>query len=473
MDLPREIRARNPWWRAPHRIEDDPHLEEFRQGVFHWDPPVLDALDGAAPGVHTLRGPRQVGKTTTLKRIVARALDRGHTRVGFFSFDLAEEPSEVLGVLRTMKELHPSPDGPWLFLLDEVTQLDDWQLGVKYAWDQGLVRGDTLLLSGSSARDLLENAELLPGRRGGGEDFVQLPMSFRAFVDHVTGSDLDVPVLSPAALASEEHRELVRETALHVEILNRRLADYLACGGLPRAVRDWIREDDVSAETLRMVWQAVAGDLTRGGLKREKGLKLLERVGISLGSNLAWQTAAEDMSVHRDTAKRYVRFLTLGFTLLPIYFWDLSGARFREARQRKVYFRDPLFARIPRAARATRRRLDEAALVEGAVAEAIFRSIPASLVDSFPFPRSVAYWKAKSGREIDFLADPAGETLAIEVKWGDNRTRLSDARRALSATFDDGLVLTESIFQPEREFPAIPTSVFLYLVSDGRRFLHA
>lgn len=471
LNLDAEVRDSNPWWRDPGRIEDDPHLQEFERGAFQWDPPVMRALELGGAAIHTLRGPRQVGKTTTLKRVIARELKRGRERVGFFSFDLVEDPGTVLEVLRSMRRQHPDPEGPWLIVLDEITQVEGWARGVKYAWDQGLIREDTLILSGSSARDVVEGSELLPGRRGEDEDYVQLPVSFRSFTGLVRDLEIDVPVIDPTAIASEENRTHVRRATLALEALNDALADYLRCGGFPTPIDDRLREGEVSQRTLRTIWQAVAGDLTKGGLKRETGLKLVERVALGLGSPFAWSSAAGDMDVHIDTAKRYVRFLTLGFTLLPLYFWDLSSARFNESKQRKVYFRDPILARLPEAARSTQRSIDEAGLVEGVVAEALYRAIPMSLLETLPLPRSIGYWKATSGREIDFLADPTRDLLPVEVKWSDSSTAISNARRALGATFDRGIVLTRSVAETDHPLPAIPVSVFLYLITDGRRLL--
>jgi len=73
------------------------------------------------------------------------------------------------------------PAGPWYLFLDEITTIADWQLGVKSAWDAGVTTDDALLLTASSAHDLRRGAERLPGRRGKGKDYLQLPLSFRDF----------------------------------------------------------------------------------------------------------------------------------------------------------------------------------------------------------------------------------------------------------------------------------------------------
>lgn len=52
---------------------------------------------------------------------------------------------------------------------------------MKAAWDAGVTADDALLLTASSAHDLKRGAERLPGRRGKGKDYLQLPLSFRDY----------------------------------------------------------------------------------------------------------------------------------------------------------------------------------------------------------------------------------------------------------------------------------------------------
>ena len=460
------IRLTNPWWEAPERINEDPHLRAFQESAFQWDPPVLREIELSSSAIHTLRGPRQVGKTTTLKRVVSKLLETGEQRVGYYSFDLDVQPERILDVIRRMRQLHPhGEEGRWFLLLDEVTQIPDWQRGVKYAWDAGLIRDDVLILSGSSARDLIESAELMPGRRGQGNDYTQLPLSFRAFAEAVKGIELPVPMLDPREVGRSANLRHVRQTALRLDDLNHSLDLYLESGGMPAPIRDILEHGAVEERTLREIWQAVAGDVTKAGLDRIAALKMLERVAISLGSSLSWTAAAEAMDVVPNTAKKYVEFLTLGFTLLPVYFWDLSSSSYNPSKQRKVYFLDPVFARLPGAAGLTARRAEPSGLVEGVVAASLFHSIGTRLVETFPLPHALAYWRATSGREIDFLAHPQEGPVPIEVKWGDSETGISRARRAILASFKGGLVLTRTKLDLEHEVPTMPASCFLYLVS--------
>lgn len=80
---------------------------------------------------------------------------------------------------------------------------------------------------------------------------------------------------------------------------------------------------------------------------------------------------------------------------------------------------------------------------------------------------AIAYWKATSGREIDFLVKPQRDLLPIEVKWSEHSSAVSHARRAIMATFAAGMILTRNLMDLEHAAPAVPTSCFLYFLRDS------
>src|SRR5690606_18199514 len=127
-----QIREQNPWWPGADRLADDPDPEALGRGRFDWTPPVAQAIPLEPGCAQTLRRPRQVGKTTTLKRFVQRLVASGERRVLHFSFDLERDNRASRGVVVRAKRIHPDPEGPWYIFLDEVTSIPDWQLGIKY-----------------------------------------------------------------------------------------------------------------------------------------------------------------------------------------------------------------------------------------------------------------------------------------------------------------------------------------------------
>lgn len=470
-DLDARLRRQNPWWaRGSDGVEEDPHLRRLEAAHVRWDPPVLRSFEPRPGDTCTLRGPRQSGKTTTLKRLVARLLELGERRILYHSFDLETQPEAIYRVVERARILHTGEEGPWYLFLDEVTSVEDWQVGLKHAWDVGLTREDFVLATGSSAHDVRRGAEQLPGRRGQGKDLLQLPMSFRDFCRATELAEVPETTFHPADVLDDEATAVLREAYLHQERLERAFRIYRQVGGFPAAVSDWVGDREVRPTTIEDLWRTVSGDVARHGLDQTAALKLLEEVSRCLGSRLPWTDAAEAMDLSGPKgAKRYAHFLAEAFALLVVHFWDRSGGTLRPRRTRKLYFTDPLFGRVPPALVPGAREPDDDATVENLVAMALFRSATTGMVQSTPAPGNVAYWRSSgSGREVDFLVPRRGERkdrFPFEVK-GDASTRISSARKALGQSFGAGAVLTRTVWELEKEIPAIPVPTFLACLSE-------
>lgn len=457
-----QIRELNPWWQAPAALAEDPHLKAVTRSRFEWDPPALSVIPLEPGSVHTLRGPRQVGKSTTVKQFIRRLVEAGEPRVLYFSFDLERRNRAIRDVVMRAKRLHPDPDGPWYIFLDEVTSIADWQLGIKYLWDTGAIRDDLVVCTGSSARRM--GAEQLPGRRGNGRDFVHLPMSFRAFCQSVVGLTLPDDTVTVEDWLTPAGQHLARELNLQGEALADAADLYVQVGGFPAAVRDHMTQGAVSDSTIRMLWEIIAGDIQESGYDKHSAFRLLERVGVGLESPLAWDAIREAMDVgSHNTAKAYTHLLSESFILLTVFHWGRGGA-FEPGRQRKLYFLDPLLARIAPTLVPGGRRPNENGLIENVVATSLYASGADRLTLADPLPGSVGYWKSSDGRETDFVV-PAPEPgtlnarVPVEVK-GDSKRGISAARLSMRRSFGNGIVVTRSIFDQD-EIPALPMGVFL------------
>ncbi|MFQ5537009.1 MAG: ATP-binding protein [Gemmatimonadota bacterium] len=466
--LEAQLRHENPWWRGPDAVAEDPHLQAFRRGGLAWDPPVLRVLCPSPGRTDLLRGPRQAGKTTTVKRIIEALVRKGETRIVYHSCDLDRDFRVLPEAMATARQLHPDPEGPWYVFLDEVTAVPEWQRGVKFAWDQGMTRRDYLLLTGSSAHDLRRGAERLPGRRGDGKDYLQLPMSFRDFAAAACGVEVPETGLTVEGCLAPEGRKMLAEVNLRADEIRRAWRQYRIFGGFPAAVRGLTagrRKADPGA--LRILWDAVAGDVARSSRDPVAALKLLEEVVVSLGSPLKWTDAARSMDVTLPTAKAYTTYLADSFVLLPVYFWDLAGGGLSPRKQRKVYLMDPLLAGIPGMLVPGTRGPAGDGLTESLVAAALFRSSAQSLTQADAVPGSVAYWRSRDGREVDFVVptqDPPGR-LPVEVK-GDASSRIGHARRVLRRVFGRGIILSRSHFDWREDGAVIPAPVLLACLAE-------
>jgi uncharacterized protein len=453
----------NPWWRDPASIARDAKLRALESRSFHWDPPALAAIEMGLQRVHTLRGPRQVGKSTTAKRLIQRLLAQGESRVLYFAFDLATTPADIAEVVQRARQLHPEPAGPWYLFLDEVTTLPDWQLGVKYIVDNGPSEEDFILCTGSSARKV--GSEQLPGRKGSGRHYLQLPLSFRDFCSAALGIALPEPTLSPGQMLTPEGAGVLKRLNLAAVDLERAWRAYQQVGGFPAAVEDYLRGGEVRSETVAMLWDIIAGDVRSLARNEVATLKLLERVGRSLGAPLAWESLAEDMDVSPPTAREYVEILAESFILLAVFAWDTSGQGLSARKQRKVYFADPLLARVAREIVPGSRLPDPDAVRENLVGIGLYRSATERLVQVHPVMGSLCFWKSGRGTEIDFVVAegyPGARSgrLPLEVK-GDSASAIANARRSIRPVFGKGIIVTTSRLDLAHEIPTVPAPLFL------------
>ena len=186
-----KLRFQNRHWDNVELLREDLHLKQLLNAPLILRHSIEDKVKLTEDKVYIIRGPRQIGKTTLVKRKLKELLDRDMPprRTFYFAFDIGniKDDNDVAGLIHTYINFvrrEFKNKRLWLFL-DEVTYTPNWATGIKRAYDSGLLQNTTLILTGSSALDLGKGSERLPGRRGTGaheNDLDMLPLSFRAYV---------------------------------------------------------------------------------------------------------------------------------------------------------------------------------------------------------------------------------------------------------------------------------------------------
>jgi len=462
-----EILRQNRWWSEPGWRESDPHLRELRSQPQRLPAPFIDRIELGEAGIHTLRGPRQVGKSTALKLLVERADERlGARRVAYLALDLLEgRPlTELAATLTRTKELAAASE-PMVLLLDEVTVVDGWQTAVKALWDDGTLREDVVVCTGSSAVDLHQGAaERLPGRRGAGEDHALFPHSFATFARTLDEAIPLSPELSVEEIVSEQGRDSLRDAQIHGPALMTALERYLSFGGLPHAIAEaFTGERAPSERTLAVAHDTLLREAQRRGASRAAVHALLERLIRSLGSSLSWTSLAQDMAVSQPTARAYAEFLAASYQLLPVYSWRAGSGTPALGRDKKLYFADPLLhsaahAQVPGV------DVDVPALVENAVAIGLQRRYePAQLrIEGFDMPSRLHVWRTRKSGEIDFACGPHDRLAAVEVKQQANPDRRTAAGIARAFPGRPAAVVTIDTLEQRDDADLVPAHLFLW-----------
>lgn len=481
-----QIYRSNPWWRAEGWEADDLHLRRLRAGPVRLATPVVEEIDLGAPAVHVLRGPRQAGKSTDLKLLVRRALGTGRDprAIVYLSLDLLEDqPAAALveSVHRALELAGPMPRQR-LILLDEVTAAERWQTAVKVLWDEGRIDRDVVVCTGSSAADLTEGAaERLPGRRGAGLDLLVLPQDFGGFARALDGATPRGPGLSVAELLSADGREALASARAHLPALRHALERYLLFGGLPAAVAEAAAgRPEPSEEVQRILWDSLVKEAQKRGASIPAVEALLERVMRSLGSKLSWSRLAREMDVPLGRRRRraasggadprtvqsYVELLAVNYFALILYFWKRDSGSGDIAKDKKVYFGDPLLQTIV-AGRVGLPRNTHAE-IENALALALYRRYEPRerRAENMLAPERLHVWGTRRGGEIDFVCGPREAIDAVEVAdWASSLDRRKATAPARALPERPSLVATREELELGGAANLVPAALLLWALS--------
>ena len=250
----------------------DPHLLHLqKQSLIHRSE-LLDLLPRHIPGIYTVSGGRQIGKTTLLKQWMNELLERGIAPewIVYFTGELIDDHHSLVRLLTDILNERQGPGtisrtcgtGADLFyiILDEVTYIKGWDKGIKYLADAGMLENVVLLITGSDLLIIKEARMRFPGRRGTAEtvDFHLYPLSF-----HET-------VRLHGHIAADEIEHLISFTVEADSLLINKLYDefdsYLVHGGFLTAMNDMAKSQSILPATFSTYSDWIRGDM----LKRHK-----------------------------------------------------------------------------------------------------------------------------------------------------------------------------------------------------------
>ena len=95
-----ELLLQNPWWEDKKNIENDVHIKKLKGLKYIYEPQLFKSSDLKEDAVYTLRGARQVGKTTLVKLIIKDLLDRSINprNIFYYSMDLVKDDRELFEI---------------------------------------------------------------------------------------------------------------------------------------------------------------------------------------------------------------------------------------------------------------------------------------------------------------------------------------------------------------------------------------
>jgi len=393
----------------PQRFaERDPQLRLLARQTYVHRPSLLDRLPDI-PGIYTVGGGRQVGKTTLLKQWMGELLDRGvaPAAIGFFSGELIDDHHALLYLLQT--QIEEMPRGRTYLLIDEVSYIRDWDKAVKYAADAGLLEECVLVLTGSDLVLIQEARMRLPGRRGtaAAVDFHLYPLSFREAVGLKRGGEIGTALNAmPAAM----------DPAV-VDILFEEFDRYLAHGGYLTAINDLAATGRISEATLHTYSDWIRGDVLKRGRQEHYLREVLTAVIRRLGSQVSWNALARDLSIdHPKTVADYAALLASmdAMFIQPALLEDKLTAAPKKAR--KLVFTDPFIFHAVRAWLLPAGRPYEDQILP-AVADPATAGRLAEACVATHYRRLYPTYYIKAEGEVDVAYVDQGHFWPVEVKW--------------------------------------------------------
>ncbi len=401
----------NPWWESKQAIDLDKHLRELRNFKYVYHTPLLN-YDFKEGNIYTIRGPRQIGKTTFLKQFIKEKLPFfDKESIFFWSCDNLTSKSDLIELLKDYADFCKVKNvDPKYVLLDEITGLDDWQRGVKFAIDTDILPEACYILTGSNAIDLKKGTERLPGRRGRhGSDLFFLPLDFREYIKFIDPKWF------------ENHKN---DTYEELKYYNRDLKvffeKYLITGGIPLVINEYEQNKQIPTFIYDLYYSWIVGDI----LKEKKGEQTLKEIIKSIltcyTTPVSWDGLAKRSSVKSHvTINSYIEILSYLFVIFPCFFFDVGDKKINYNKNKKIYFYDSFILRM--FCDKLNISVDEQKIIEGIVAAKLKHK---------DVLEDVFFTKVK--KETDFVVEGS---VGIEVKYQNKVSKMDFVNRRYFKNF--------------------------------------
>ncbi|MCK4458476.1 MAG: ATP-binding protein [Methanosarcinales archaeon] len=454
--------TQNVWWKGKAHINEDRHINSYLAKKYRWHFPILDEIKLNPGNIFTIRGPRQIGKTTLIKLIIKSLIeeDANEKAIFYATCDVIIDHIELLELVRGYLEFADFNNVREKFIfLDEISGIENWQKAIKLLVDSGELDDTCLILTGSHTLDIKYGFERLPGRTGRhGTDYLLLPLTFGEFVSLVR-HDITASIRPAASLSIAAINEAVNRAVPFDRELKVLFNQYLAAGGFPLAINEFYEENAIPDYIYELYTRWVVGDITKWG-RQEKILKQIVRTAIrKQGTAISWDSFARSAAIKsHKTVSVYAEDLENMFVFFVLYQIDLHKKAPNYNKNKKVYFFDPfIFSMFNRMfyfkdAEITPALIESVAVVH--FARFAQRRVPYAKLNDITF-----YWKNKKETDIVLLTED--ELFAVEVKY---QERITKDDFASLYHFKEGVIASKSSIKLDEPYSVVPVHILLAVI---------
>ncbi len=445
MDYSR-LKEANPWWENKNSIEQDINLTRLKKQKIRWEYKIINTFQ---EGIYSLRGPRQVGKTTWIKQKIRDLLKNNNPQnIFFYSCDDIRKFEELIEIVELFLELTELNKKKYIFL-DEIPYVNEWQRGIKHLYDSGKLKKCAVILSGSHSIDIKRSIEQLPGRGDEGKrHFIMLPLTFYQYLEAI---EKDIRLRN-------NFKKDIALLKLNIKMLSKEYRNYLLTGGFLKIINEFSTNGEISDPSYDVYLKWIIGDLSKWDLKEDFSKQIIRRITESYTSELSWSSikSRTDIDSHH-TVSKYVKAIEEMFVFNSLYKLDFNKKIPDFPKSKKIYFSDPfIFSACYKWIHSTENnfqlyqiyldkntdKISEGILLNHLI-NIIYRKIKSNIYD---YKDLIYYWTNKSKtKEIDFIY----KNIGFEVKYKE-KIKAEDYK-ALNE-FKKGFLITKQIFD-KRTFP--------------------
>lgn len=408
------ISLQNPWWGNKDLINDDDKLREFEASPVKYFPKNILDLALKPGAINVVSGPRQTGKSTSLKLLIRKLLDEEvpAERIFYFNCDALESRKDLIDLVLCFLNGIKDTSGkvlPNYLLLDEVSSVLDWPYAIKWLVDGGFLNNSKVILTGSSSINLKKSGEFLPGRRRSGKDIRFLPIDFFEYVG------LIYPAVIPDKKMDsfEKILGLVRELTIKKINLQQTYRNFILTGGFMRLINSSVRGEPYS-NPVEIYISGLKSELAKTGKKELAARRVLDKVVSGLTAETSYTNVAEEAELgSKNTAADYLGFFRDSYLLTETMFYSIPQKRAVVKKNKKYYPTDPFLFWVFNSFITGSNDIE--LFFQKYSTPPLDSQIAESFIASELYKNGFEFYFFKDSKELDFFIPK--EEVGIEVKY--------------------------------------------------------
>lgn len=436
----------------------DPHLRTLKQQKYVYHAPLIEELNTEIPGIYTVGGGRQIGKTTMLKQWMLKLINMGvkPESIAFLSGEPIDDQNSLIQILTD--QLNQMPEKALRYILiDEVTYISNWAKGIKYLADSGLFGDAVVVLSGSDAVQLREEAIIyLAGRRGKADivDFHMYSLSFKEYL-MLTKQYPDDDILKQ------------KEVSSIMPLLYAAFDQYLIHGGFLTAINEYAGKGLISNSTLMTYAHWIRGDMLKRGKLEHYLRDVIGAIIKRYTKQISWNALAKDMTIdHPSTVADYVALLSAMdavFVQSALLEDKLTAA---PKKAKKLMFTDPFIYHAMNAwISSSNDPFNET--IRPAIEDSVCSSDLVEAIVATQYRRYFPTYYIKADGEVDVAYIDEKRFWPVEVKWR-NQLRSKDLKQITK--YNNATILAKTNEKSDiMGVQAVPLPLALLLIDQGAK----